>query len=157
MRRTDKELIDIKLIENIIKQSLVCRLALSKNNMPYLVPVSFGYDGKNIYVHTAKEGKKIDYLESNNIVCFEFDINVKTIEHESVACKWTTAYQSVIGFGKMFEITDFLEAKYALNQIMMQYSGKEWELNEKMLSTVKMWKIEIEEMTGKESAMKMEQ
>jgi len=155
MRRTDKEITDNQLIESIIKQSLVCRLALSKDNMPYLVPVSFGYNGKSLYVHTAKEGKKIDYLSANSRVCFEFDINVKTIEHESIACKWTTSYQSVIGFGKMIEITDLNEATYALNQIMLHYSGKEWELTEKMLNTVKLWKIEIEEMTGKESAMKL--
>ncbi|NJO88464.1 MAG: pyridoxamine 5'-phosphate oxidase family protein [Chloroflexia bacterium] len=155
MRCTDKEIFDNEIIDSIIKQSLVCHLALSKDNTPYLVPVSFGYDGKCLYVHTAKEGKKIEYLESNNKVCFEFDTNVKTIEHESVACKWTTSYQSVIGFGKMTEITDFVEAAYALNQIMQHYSGKEWEMTEKMLATVKMWKIEIEEMTGKESAMKL--
>lgn len=155
MRRKDKQIENKETIEKVINESLVCRLALAKENVPYLVPVSFGYDGKCLYVHTAKEGKKIDYLESNNQVCFEFDINVKTIEHESVACKWTTSYQSVIGFGKMTEITDFEEAAYALNQIMLHYSGKEWEMTEKMLATVKMWKIEIEEMTGKESAMKL--
>jgi uncharacterized protein len=55
----------------------------------------------------------------------------------------------------MTEIADFEEAVYALNQIMLHYSGKEWEMTEKMLATVKMWKIEIEEMTGKESAMKL--
>ena len=155
MRRKDKEISEKHSIEKVIKESLVCRLALAKENIPYLIPVSFGYDGKSLYVHTAKEGKKVDYLQSNSQVCFEFDINVKTIEHESVACKWTTSYQSVVGFGKMIEITDFEEASYALNQIMLHYSGKEWKMTEKMLATVKMWKIEINEMTGKESAMKL--
>jgi len=154
MRRTDKEISEKLLIEEIIKKSLVCRLALAKDNIPYLVPVSFGYDGQCLYVHTAKEGKKIDFIKANSLVCFEFDINVKTVEHESVACKWSTSYQSVIGYGNMTEITGFNEAAYALNQIMFQYSGKEWEMNEKMLSTVKMWKIEIKEMTGKQSEMK---
>lgn len=154
MRRTDKEISEKSLIEQIIKDSLVCRLALVKDNIPYLVPVSFGYDGRCLYVHTAKEGKKIDFLKSNNLVCFEFDINVKTVEHETVPCKWSTSYQSVIGYGKMKEITEFNEAAYALNQIMLQYSGKDWEMTQKMLDTVKMWKIEIDEMTGKQSEMK---
>ncbi len=155
MRRTDKQIINKADIEQIIKNSLVCRLALSKDNIPYLVPVSFGYDGKCLYVHTAKEGKKIDFIKANNLVCFEFDINVKTVEHESIACKWSTSYQSVIGYGKMTEITDFNEAAYALNQIMLQYSGNDWEMTEKMLSTVKMWKIEIDEMSGKQSEMNL--
>lgn len=155
MRRKDKQIDNREIIDKIIKESLVCRIALSKNDLPYIVPVSFGYDGKYIYVHTAKEGKKIDYLNLNSHVCFEFDINVKTIEHESVACKWTTSYQSVIGFGKMTEINQFDEASHALNQIMLQYSGKKWEMTQKMLSTVKMWKIKIEEINGKESEMKL--
>jgi nitroimidazol reductase NimA-like FMN-containing flavoprotein (pyridoxamine 5'-phosphate oxidase superfamily) len=155
MRRTDKQITNSSDIEQIIKDSLVCRLALAKDNIPYLVPVSFGYDGKCLYVHTAKEGKKIEYINANNLVCFEFDINVKTIEHESIACKWTTSYQSVIGYGRIFEITNLEEATYGLNQIMVQYSGKEWELTKKMLSTVKLWKIEIDELSGKESAMKL--
>ena len=101
MRRKDKQIENKEIIDKVIKESLVCRVALAKDNIPYIVPVSFGYDGKCLYVHTAKEGKKVDYLAANNRVCFEFDINVKTIGHESVACKWTTSYQSVIGFGKM--------------------------------------------------------
>lgn len=155
MRRTDKQITNKSEIEQIIKDSLVCRLAFSKDNMPYLVPVSFGYDGNYLYVHTAKEGKKIEYLKSNIMICFEFDINVKTIEHETIACKWTTTYQSVIGFGKMVEITNFEEAAHGLNQIMLHYSGKEWPLNKKMLNTVKMWKIEIEDISGKQSAMEL--
>jgi nitroimidazol reductase NimA-like FMN-containing flavoprotein (pyridoxamine 5'-phosphate oxidase superfamily) len=155
MRRSDKEISEKSLIEQIIKNSLTCRLALAKDNIPYLVPVSFGYDGKCLFVHTAKEGKKIDFINSNHLVCFEFDINVKTVEHETIACKWSTSYQSVIGYGKMTEITDFAEAAYALNRIMLQYSGKDWEMTEKMLGTVKMWKIEIDEMSGKQSEMKL--
>jgi len=153
MRRTDKQIIHQSDMEKIIKGSLVCHLAFAKDNIPYLVPISFGYDGSCLYFHTAKEGKKIDFIKANNQVCFEFDINVKTIGHETIACKWATTYQSIIGYGRMIEITDFNEAAYALNQIMIQYSGKEWELTEKMLNTVKMWKIEIEEMTGKESGI----
>ncbi len=155
MRRTDKQITTQADIEQIIKDSLVCRLAFSKDNIPYIVPVSFGYDGTYLYVHTAKEGRKIDFIHSNNLVCMEFDINVKTIEHESIACKWTTTYQSVIGYGKIVEITNFEEASYGLNQIMLHYSGKEWELTEKMLNTVKMWKIKIDELSGKQSAMEL--
>ena len=155
MRRTDKQITTKKDIEQIIKDSLVCRLAFSKDNIPYIVPVSFGYDGTSLYVHTAKEGKKIDFIHSNNLICFEFDINVKTVEHETSACNWTTTYQSVIGYGRIFEVTKFEEAQYGLNQILLHYSGKEWNLNEKMLNTVKMWRIEIEEISGKQSTMEL--
>lgn len=155
MRRKEKQITEINEIDKIINSSQVCRIALSKNDIPYIVPVSFGYDGKYIFIHTAKEGKKINFIQHNNKVSFEFDTNVRTIAHDNIPCKWTTAFQSIIGFGQIIEITKFEEAQYALNQIMLQYSGKQWVFNEKMLKSVKVWKIKIEEMTGKESNMKL--
>ena len=43
MRRKDKEILDKKEIESIIKKAGVCRLGLSDNNIPYIVPLNFGY------------------------------------------------------------------------------------------------------------------
>ncbi len=44
MRRKDKEIKDIGEIEFIINKSKVCRIALSDNDSPYIVPVCFGYN-----------------------------------------------------------------------------------------------------------------
>ena len=104
MRKTNKEITDRKEIDDIINNSLVCRFAMCKNNIPYMVPLSFGYDGKNLYVHTAVEGRKIEFWETNPLICFEFDKDVKTITNEEKACKWSTAFKSVIGYGKIEEI-----------------------------------------------------
>ena len=73
MRKKNREITNRKEIDEIIRDSQVCRLALSVDDIPYLVPLSFGYDGAAIYIHTALEGKKIDYFELNPRVCFEFE------------------------------------------------------------------------------------
>ena len=151
MRRDDKQIISRSEIDKIIKKSEVCRLAFAKDSIPYIVPVSFGYDGKSIFIHTAKTGRKIDFIKENNLLCFEFDTDVKTIEDETIPCKWTSAYKSVIGYGKIVELTAFDEQENAINQIMLQYSGKEWHFNEQMLKSVKLWKIGIDEISGKQS------
>jgi len=151
MRRNEKQIQNRIEIDEIIKKSQVCRLALTKNNIPYIVPVSFGYDGKSLFIHTALNGKKIDFIEANNLVCFEFDSQVKTEEHETIPCKWTAAYRSIIGYGKMIEIENLDERIIAINHIMLHYSGKEWGFNEEMLKRVKLWEIEIEEISGKVS------
>ena len=65
MRRKDKEITDIKSIEKIIQKSKVCRLGLSLNDTPYIVPVCFGYRAKTLYFHSAQEGKKIDIIKKN--------------------------------------------------------------------------------------------
>ena len=151
MRRDDKQIINRAKIDEIIKKSAVCRLAFAKDNIPYVVPISFGYDGKSIFVHTALTGRKIEFIENNNLVCFEFDSDVKTIEDKTIPCKWTSAYKSVIGYGKMVELSAFEEQEMAINQIMLHYSGKEWHFNAQMLKSVKLWKIEIDEISGKQS------
>ncbi|MFX1521344.1 MAG: pyridoxamine 5'-phosphate oxidase family protein, partial [Promethearchaeota archaeon] len=43
MRRKDKEITDTHEIETILKRAVVCRIAFSENNKPYMVPVNFGY------------------------------------------------------------------------------------------------------------------
>ena len=151
MRRNDKKIIVRTEIDEIINKSDVCRIAFANDNIPYVIPVSYGYDGKSIFVHTAKIGRKIEFIGKNNLVCFEFDIDVKTIEDEDVPCKWTSAYKSVIGYGKMVELVNFDDQENAINQIMHHYSGKKWEFDKKMLNRVKLWKIKIEEVSGKQS------
>ena len=49
MRRKDKEIHDRSLMEYIMEKAQVCRLGLCKDNMPYIVPVAFGYDGTSIF------------------------------------------------------------------------------------------------------------
>ena len=64
MRRMDKEITDQDLISQVIHNAQVCRLGLAKDNIPHILPVSFGYDGKGIYFPTAKEGQKIEFLSA---------------------------------------------------------------------------------------------
>jgi len=151
MRRTDKEIESRVEMDEIIRGSHVCRIALAMDNKPYIVPVSFGYDGESIYIHTAKEGKKINYIKNNNNICFEFEQNVKLFEDKKNACKWTFSYESVIGFGKIFELESSGQKEIGLNKIMFQYSGKEWVFGEDKLNNIRVWKIEITSMTGKRS------
>ena len=94
MHRKDKEITDIKSIEKIIKKAKVCRLALSLNDTPYIVPICFGYRAETIYFHSAKKGKKIDIIKKNNKVCFEFDIDHELVKSEN-ACKWPIITQCI--------------------------------------------------------------
>ena len=151
MRRTDREIVSREEMDEIIRGSHVCRIALAMDNMPYIVPVSFGYDGESIYIHTAKEGKKINIIRKNNDLCFEFERNVKLFRDLDNACKWTFSYESVIGFGKIYELESFENRKNGLNKIMSQYSGKEWVFGEDTFNNIRVWRIEISSITGKRS------
>ncbi|MCZ7402012.1 MAG: pyridoxamine 5'-phosphate oxidase family protein [Candidatus Methanoperedens sp.] len=150
MRRKDKEIKDIKEIESIISKSNVCRIALSENNSPYIVPVCFGYKENCLYFHSANEGKKIEKIRKNNKICFEFDMYSGLLNSEN-PCDWDVKYLSVIGFGKASFIHDFDEKIKALNIIIEHYSDSSYEFQKKFIDTVTIIKVEIETITGKKS------
>ncbi len=151
MRRKDKEIVSRAEIDAIIRDSPVCRLALARDNEPYLVPVSFGYDGSAIYLHTAPAGRKIDFFLANPRVCFEFERNVEVRTDPALACKWTMRYESVIGWGTIAEVTEPAEKGRVLNAIMRQYSGRDWTFEPAAVARVRTWRITIEQMTAKRS------
>ncbi|MCP3901420.1 MAG: pyridoxamine 5'-phosphate oxidase family protein [Desulfobacteraceae bacterium] len=150
MRRKDKEITEIKEIEEIINKAKVFRLALSFEDTPYVVPLNFGYQDKTIYFHCAKKGKKVDILKQNNKVCFEFDTDNELVKAEK-ACKWGMNFKSVIGFGKADLIENPEEKQKALAIIMRQYTAKQYEFPEKQLNNTLVWKIDILQITGKKS------
>ena len=154
MRRIDKEIKDRWQLDAILHESPVCRLAFAHNNEPYLVPMSFGYDGSALYFHTAPEGRKIACFLAGGPVCFECERNVEVRRNPQIACKWTMAYESVIGYGVISELTTSDEKCRALNEIMRHYSGQTWPFTETNLTSVRLWKLTINTLTGKQSKPK---
>jgi len=150
MRKKEKEITETSAIESIIHQSIVCRLGLSDGNLPYVVPVCFGYQNRTLYTHGSFMGKKIDMIRKNPNVCCEFDVNSEIIQAEN-ACDFDVKYQSVIGFGKASLLKDPDEKRKALSIIMGQYSDRSFQFPEKKLDKTAVIKIEIATMTGKQS------
>lgn len=150
MRRKEKELEKLSDIEAVIHSARVCRIAMSDENKPYIIPMNFGYKDRTLYLHSAREGKKIDILKKNSLVCFEIDINTKIIPSEK-ACGWGMQYRSVIGSGTAVFLEDQKERTEALNIIISQYSGRTFEFDPKALDAVAVIRIDISEMSGKQS------
>ena len=150
MRREDKAIHDRDAVEAIIRDSLVCRLALSDENSPYVVPLCFGYKDNTLYFHSSPEGKKIEILRKNGNVCFEFDIDQEVVQDDK-PCKWTMNYRSVIAFGKGSVVEDLEEKKKGLDAIMQHYAGRSFEYVEAAIENTVIIKVEVESMTGKKS------
>jgi nitroimidazol reductase NimA-like FMN-containing flavoprotein (pyridoxamine 5'-phosphate oxidase superfamily) len=151
LRRRDKQIGERAEIDAVIRASKVCRLALALDNEPYLLPISFGYDGEALYLHTARAGRKIDFFEGNPRVCFEFEGPCEVVGREDVACGWTMHYASVIGYGTLSELTSADDKRFGLNQIMHHYSGRDWTFPAKGLAPTRVWRIAIESLSGKRS------
>ena len=154
MRRKDKLIESRADIDAIIAGSDVLRVALSKDDEPYLVPLSFGYDGDAIYIHTAKKGKKIDLFKANPRVCFEFERNVRYVRDGTDACSSTFSFESVVGYGEVSELVDPKEKEYALSQITLHYGETPAKFPPDAVKKARAWKISIESVTGKRSPLK---
>ena len=151
MRRRQQEITDPHELESILHEARVCRIGLVDGTVPYLVPVCYGYGNQCLYVHSAREGKKLDIIRKNNNVCFEVDIDVDVVSADD-ACKWTVKYRSVIGYGKAYLVDDPTEKVTALNSIMEHYSGHDrHDYQEQLVNLAAIIRIEIESMTGKRS------
>jgi nitroimidazol reductase NimA-like FMN-containing flavoprotein (pyridoxamine 5'-phosphate oxidase superfamily) len=159
MRRKDKEIIDIDEKLKIIEKCKVCRLGLSENNYPYIIPLNYGfsyYNGKlTLYFHGATEGKKIDIIKKNNNACFEIDCDAKLIEGDN-PCNYGYEYKSIIGFGKIFILETKEEKINGLNYLMKQQTGKDIKYNftEDEINNVIVYKMLAEEFTGKQKIIK---
>jgi uncharacterized protein len=154
MRRKDKEITDIDEKLEIIAKCRICRIGLSDNNYPYIVPLNYGFsydDGKlTLYFHCAKEGKKTDIIKKNNNACFEIDCDIKLIEGIN-PCDYGYEFKSIIGFGKIIFLDTKEDKINGLNYLMKQQTGMDikHDFNENKLSNVIVFKMPVDEFCGK--------
>ncbi|HUV36645.1 MAG TPA: pyridoxamine 5'-phosphate oxidase family protein [Patescibacteria group bacterium] len=148
MRRTDGEIRNRVEIEEIIANATVCRLALSDNGQPYVVPMNFGYRDGALYFHSAPHGRKIDIIGRNTRVCFEIDADIEIVRSDR-PCEWSMRYRSVIGFGTASLIESPAEKRSALAVIGKHYTHLPFEVPDEQARRIAIIKVTIDEMTGK--------
>lgn len=151
MRRKDKEILDNQLIERILNEADVIRLAMVDGNEPYLVAMNYVYAAGSLYMHSAKEGYKIKVLKKNNKVAFQTEIGMElVIKDENCSCG--TRYLSVVGKGTALLVGENEEKKQALNAIMVKYTGRiVFDYPVESFEKTLIIKVEIESITGKRS------
>jgi nitroimidazol reductase NimA-like FMN-containing flavoprotein (pyridoxamine 5'-phosphate oxidase superfamily) len=69
-------------IENVLRTASVGRIGCLVEGWPYVVPVTYAYDGEFVYVHSA-DGMKVRAMRANPNVCFE-------VEQIETRTKWRT-------------------------------------------------------------------
>ena len=150
MRRKDREITDPAVMEAIIRKARVCHLGLSDNGEPYVVPVNFGYRERTVFVHCAREGRKLDIIRRNPRVCVTFDVDHELVKGEE-AVNWSMKYRSVMAFGtaEILDDDDFAGKTEALDALMSQYSDGAWTYPEKTLLRTSIIRIAVDRMTGK--------
>lgn len=152
MRRKDREVTEMEEIKTILDACKTCHVAMVDEGMPYVIPLSYGYEIEDsaltLYFHSAKEGRKIDILRKNNKVCFEMCQEGEPL-HAETPCNSGYYFSSVIGNGEVVFIEETEEKCRALSKMFYQQSGKDMVFNEKQAQSVCVYKIVSKEFTGK--------
>lgn len=157
MRRTDREVNDYSEILGILSRCDALSLALIDGDMPYVLPLNFGMEdigGRlTLYFHGAKEGHKYDVMQKNPHAAFCASCAHSFIEGR-VDCASSFLYESVCGQGRVQEISGE-EALHALSCIMEHYvSGKPHPFEAKHAAAVRVWKMEVGQISGKRRTRK---
>lgn len=148
MRRFQQEL-PIEETKEILRNGRECVIAVSgDDNYPYAVPINYVYDGEHIYLHSAKQGHKIDALKRNPKMSL-----CVVAQGDIVPEEFTTYFRSAIVFGKAKFVENEEGKIEALRKLSDKYSPGIDPTDEiaKFLKAVEIIEIAIDTMTGKES------
>jgi len=148
MRRKDREITDRAEIDAILAVGKVMHLALSDNDVPFVVPVFYAYDGTSVYFHSAQAGTKIAIMRRNPRVCFEVTVDHGVIESES-ACDFEAKHRTVIGFGRAVFVEDETEKVQALDRIVARHTDKTFVYPKGNLTRTVVVRVAIESIKGK--------
>lgn len=148
MRRKDREISADEALIVADKCEWAVVSMITPENEPYCVAVTIARIDNSLYFHCAKEGKKVECLRNEPKVCV-LCIGDTCIQSD----KFTTLYESAIIKGTAHEITEDYEKIEALRAICLRHTPDNMsqfdEAIEHSLSRTAIWRIDIEQITGK--------
>ena len=144
---------DPQQILDILEAGKILHLGLAVDNEPYVVPMNYGYtmeDGKlTMYLHSAVQGKKLEWIRTNPKVFFEICTDLLPFEGVK-PCQYGLAYSALMGKGTAQIVEDVEEKKQAMSILMKTQTGKDFVFNDKLVSIVAVIRIDVAEYTAKQ-------
>ena len=156
MRRADRAVTDYQQIYSIIEQAKVVHIGMIDNDRPYVVPMQYGFvfaDGQlTLYVHCAKEGRKLDIIKRNPRVFIELETEAAIISGGDIPCKYGSEYASVMGDGTAVVVENVAEKIFGLQLLMKTQTGRDFEITAQMATSVTVLRIDVPCVTAKSRA-----
>jgi len=142
-------------IDKIIRACKTCYLAMSDNDLPYVLPMNFALDGDSVILHSAQSGRMWETLKKNQNVCINWTLGEDLAWQDvKVGCSYRVKSKSVLVEGKIEFIDDFDEKTRCMNLMMSQYSDREFKFSKPAIENVGIIKVTIEKITAKEFGAK---
>ena len=153
MRRKDREITEIGEILKIADRAKILHLGLFDGEYPYVVPLHYGYEytgGKLVfYMHSAKEGHKLDLIGDGAQVCAELDCDAELVSGGDVPCRYGSYFASVIVRGRAEPVTEEQEKCRALAILMKHQTGRDFSFTPEMAAAVAVIRVVSENFTAK--------
>jgi nitroimidazol reductase NimA-like FMN-containing flavoprotein (pyridoxamine 5'-phosphate oxidase superfamily) len=152
MRRQDRQLNDENELKEILLKGKYIVIAMCRNNEPYIVALSYGYDELQnvLYVHTGTQGLKIDFIKYNPKVCATIIDDIGYIMNEC-----GHEYRSVVINGKVSFVENLEEKKHGMEVILKHLEDQPNIVKERSLKkdevyhNIAILRLDIESLTGK--------
>lgn len=93
-------------IDRLLHTQRIGRLACSVDDQPYVVPITYGYDGRYVYAYSSA-GRKIDVMRRQPNVCFQVD-----------EITGPSSWRSVVATGEYEELTKDVDRRTALKALV---------------------------------------
>lgn len=151
MRLKRREVTDFDEIVQMIDHADILHLGIKSENLPYIVPVSFGYLVKEddriiLYFHGAKEGRKYELLKEHPLVSIVID---QFNGYKKEQYGYTAKYESVMAKGYVVELYGE-EKLIGLNSLMKHCGYETFEKEEcANYEHTATFKIELEDISAK--------
>lgn len=152
MHKHEREITDNKEIMEILKGGKYAVISMCRDNEPYAVTLSYGYDEANnsLYFHTALQGLKLDFIRSNPSVCATV---IDDCGYMMDQC--SHAYRSVVFWGNMSIIDSLDEKKHGMEVMLNHLENTPDPIRERVLKSDKAYnnitilRLDIMYITGK--------
>jgi uncharacterized protein len=142
-------------IDQIIRSCKTCWLAMSVENIPYVLPMNFALDGNSVILHSAQSGRMWETLKKNRNVCINWTLGEDLAWQDvKVGCSYRVKSKSVLVEGKVEFADDFEEKNRCLQLLMNQYSDREFKFSKPAVENVGILKVAIEKISAKEFGTK---
>jgi nitroimidazol reductase NimA-like FMN-containing flavoprotein (pyridoxamine 5'-phosphate oxidase superfamily) len=142
-------------IDQIIRSCKTCWLAMSVEDIPYVLPMNFALDGNSVILHSAQSGRMWETLKENQNVCINWTLGEDLAWQDvKVGCSYRVKSKSVLVEGKVEFADNFEEKNRCLQLLMNQYSDREFKFSKPAVENVGILKVAIEKITAKEFGTK---
>lgn len=141
-------------IENILHSQIIGRIGCAYKDIPYVVPISYVYDGINVFCQ-SQDGKKIHILRNNQNVCLQIDIISSISDWKSVLV--TGRYQE-LDESESVKARELLYSRVftlMTGSVIHRFEHKENNniiTDEKSIKNI-LFKIDIDEISGRYEKM----